>query len=539
MVHWLSLAAKDLRFAARLLVRSPGVSAIAVTALAIGIGLTTSMFSVLEGTILRGLPFDESDELLNVLSYKPADGTTHLVTVYDFADWRERQRSFEGLALWSKGIAILKGTDGKAELFDTGLVTSNLFDLLGVRPYLGRGFGKDDELPGSEPVVVLAYGLWQNRFGGDPSIIGRGLTLDGITRNVIGVMPQGFAFPVREQLWIPVSTLQLDARRDRWDRYYVLGRLAEGVSEAEAQAELSSIAESLALEYPETNQGLDVMIGPYINEVIGERVVKLVYMMLAAVFGVLLVASANVAILQLTRATLRTKEIAARLALGASRTRVMAQAMAEAAVLSIAGALCGLAVAQSRINAFNEALQSAPLVPFWINVNLDGSAMVFVLGLTIFSSLLSGSLPAVQASRTELAEVLKSESGASIGPNLRRFSGGLVIVELALSCGLLIGAGLDDPDCRRAREDELGVRYRGRAHNARQPRPHGVSRQRCPDRFLLRDHYTAEREARCGGGCFGRLPPRDGLRRSVLCPRGNGRGSKSPGHGYSLLRRVA
>ncbi len=442
MVHWLSLASKDLRFAARLLVRSPGVSAIAVTALAIGIGLTTSMFSVLDGTILRGLPFDESHELLNVLSYKPADGATHLVTVYDYADWRDRQSSFEGLALWTKGVAVLRASDGKAELFDAGFVSSNLFDLLGVRSQLGRSFERDDELPGSEPVVVLAHGLWQNRFEADPSIIGRRLTLDGITRSVVGVMPQGFAFPVREQLWIPVNTLQLDARRDRWDRYYVLGRLAEGVSETEAQAELSSIAGRLALEYPQTNRGLDVMIGPYINQVIGERIVDLVYMMLAAVFGVLLVASTNVAILQLTRATLRTKEVAARLALGASRTRVMTQALAEAFVLSTAGGLCGLAVAQFRIKAFNEALQSAPLVPFWIDVNLDGSALVVVLGLTIFSSLLSGSLPAVQASRTELAEVLKSESGASIGPNLRRFSSGLVIVELALSCGLLVGAGL-------------------------------------------------------------------------------------------------
>ena len=441
MANWLSLAAKDLRFAARLLYRSPGVSAIAVTALAIGIGLTTSMFSVINGTILRGLPFDESDEILNILSYKPADGATQLVTIHDFADWRERQTAFEGLAVWRKDLAFLRTPDGKAERYDAGFVSSNLFDLLGVQPYLGRSFERDDELPGSEPVVMLAYGLWQNRFQADPSIIGRRLTLNGVTNSVVGVMPEGFAFPIREQLWIPVNTIQLGAR-DGWGRYFVLGRLAEGVSETEAQVELSSIAQRLALEYPKTNRGFDVILGPYINEVIGERIVNLAYMMLAAVLGVLLVACANVAILQLTRATLRTKEVAARLALGASRARVMTQSLAEAVVLSIAGAFCGLVIAQFRIEQFNEALQSAPMIPFWLDVSLDRSSLGVVLGLTILSSLMSGVLPAVQASRTPLAEILKSESGASIGPRLRSFSKWLVIVELGLSCGLLVGAGL-------------------------------------------------------------------------------------------------
>jgi putative ABC transport system permease protein len=441
-VNWLSLSAKDLRFAARLLIRSPGLSVIAVMALAIGIGLTTAMFSVVNGTILRGLPFDEPDEILNVLSYKPEDGATQLVSVHDYADWRERQSSFEGLAVWIKAPAFLRTPDGKVERYDAGFVSSNLFDLLRVEPYLGRDLERDDELPGSEQVVILAHGLWQNRFDADPSIVGRRLILDGITRTVVGVMPPGFAFPIRESLWIPVNTVQLESKRDGFGRYFVFGRLADGVTEREAQAELSSIARRLALEYPETNRDLDVMVGPYINEVIGEKIVNLAYMMLAAVFGVLLVACANVAILQLTRATLRTKEVAARLALGATRRRVMIQSLLEAAVLSTAGALGGLAIAQQRIEKFNEALQSAPMVPFWLDVRLDGASLMLVLGLAIFSSLMSGSVPALRASRTDLAEVLKSESGGSIGPRLRGFSRGLVIVELALSCGILVGAGL-------------------------------------------------------------------------------------------------
>jgi predicted permease len=441
-MNWLSLAAKDLRFAARLLVRSPVVSAIAVIALAIGIGLTTAMFSVVNGTIFRGLPFEEPDELLNILSYKPDDGATQLVSVHDFADWRERQSSFEGMAVWTKSLAFLRTPDGKAERYEAGLVSSNLFDLLRVEAYLGRAFERNDELPGAEQVVILAHGLWQNRFQGDPSVIGQRLILDGVPRTVVGVMAPGFAFPIREALWLPVNTVQLPAKRDGWGRFYVLGRLAEGVTEREAQAELSSIARRLAIEYPETNRDLDVMVGPYINEVIGEKIVNLAYMMLAAVFGVLMVACANVAILQLTRATLRTKEVAARLALGASRTRVMFQSLTEAAVLSCAGALGGLVIAQHRLDEFNEALQSAPMVPFWLDVKLDGASLMLVLGLTIVSSLMSGVMPAVKASRTDLAEVLKSESGGSIGPRLRGFSRGLVIAELALSCGILVGAGL-------------------------------------------------------------------------------------------------
>jgi predicted permease len=441
LANWLFLAAKDLRFATRLLVRSPGVSAIAVVALAIGIGLTTSMFSVVNGTVLRGLPFDESHELLNIQSYKPEDGVTLLVTVHDFVDWRERQNSFEDLALWRKDLAFLRTPDGRAERYEAGFVSWNLFGLLGVQAHLGRTFEKNDELPGSEPVVLLSYGLWQNRFEGDPSIIGQRLKLNGGTRSIVGVMPDGFAFPIREQLWIPVNTQQLGPR-DGWGRYMVLGRLADGVSESKAQLELSSIAQGLALEYPETNRGRDAIMGPYINEVLGERIVNLTFMMLAAVSGVLVVACANVAILQLTRATLRTKEVAARLALGASRARVMAQSLAEAVVLSAAGALGGLILAQMRIEKFNEALQSAPMIPFWLDVRLDQRSLLVVLGLTILSSLMSGAMPALQASRTPLAEILKSESGASIGPGLRRFSSGLVVVELALSCGLLIGAGL-------------------------------------------------------------------------------------------------
>jgi predicted permease len=345
------------------------------------------------------------------------------------------------MAVWQKDVAFLRTDEGRVERLDAGYVSANLFDLLRVKPFLGRAFEEDDELPGSEPVVVLAHGLWENRFQASPSIVGRQLRINGQTTSVIGVMPEGFAFPIREQIWIPVNTVQLGPR-DGLGHYFVLGRLANGVSEAEAQAELSSIAQGLAREYPETNRGLDVKVGPYIDEVIGERIVKLVYMMLAAVFGVLLVACANVAILQLTRATLRTREVAARLALGASRERVVLQLLAEAVVLSIAGALVGLFIAQYRIERFNEALQSAPMVPFWLDVSLDGSSLLVVLGLIVFSSLMSGTLPALHASRTPLAEILKSESGASIGPGLRRLSKWLVIAELGLSCGLLVGAGL-------------------------------------------------------------------------------------------------
>ncbi len=230
--------------------------------------------------------------------------------------------------------------------------------------------------------------------------------------------------------------------RGEGGRFFVFGRLRRGVTETEARAELTGIARQLGETYPETNRGLEVAVGPYIDEMIGESLVHLTYGMLAAVIGVLLIACANVANLLLARAVLRTREVAVHLAMGAKRSRILRRLLAESFVLSAAGALVGLVIAETRIDQFNTALQSAPTVPFWLQVHLDPAALYFVLAVTLATSLLSGCLPAYQTSTTPLSEVLKAESRAASSLSMGRLTRTLVVAEIALSCGLLVAAGL-------------------------------------------------------------------------------------------------
>lgn len=433
---------EDLRLALRSLRKSPGLSAIAVATLGIGIGLVTAMFSVVNGALLRGLPFDEPEELMQIESYRPSTGARYLVTLHDFADWRERQTRFEGLTVWMIRQFTLGIGGGRAERVHGAFVGYKLFHLLRVPPLMGRSFERGDELSGGGKVVILSHDLWVNRFDRDPAILGRVIRIDGGPRTVVGVMPPKFAFPVREDLWVPVDTVELPPVRGDGGRFFVFGRLRRGVTVTEAQAELSAIARQLGESYPETNRGLEAVVGPYIDEMIGESLVHLTYAMLAAVIGVLLIACGNVANLLLARAALRTKEVAVHLAMGAKRSRILRRTLAESLVLSSAGALVGIAIAKSRIDEFNVALQSAPTVPFWLQVRLDPTALVFVCAVTLAASLLSGCLPAYQISTTPLSDVLKAESRAASSLRMGRLARALVVSELSLSCGLLVAAGL-------------------------------------------------------------------------------------------------
>jgi putative ABC transport system permease protein len=433
---------EDLRLAVRSLTKSPGLSALAVLTLGIGIGLVTAMFSVVNGAILRGLPFEDPGELMQVESFRPSTGARYLVTLHDLADWRERQTTFEGLTVWMVRQFTLGVGELRAERVNGAVVGHELFDLLRVPPLMGRGFERGDELSGSEKVVILSHALWANRFESDPAIVGRVMRVDGESRTVVGVMPAGFAFPVREDLWVPVDTVELPPVRGDGGRFFGFGRLRHGVTATEAAAELDAIARQLGETYPETNRGLEVVVGPYIDEMIGESLIRLTFAMLAAVFGVLLIACANVANLLLARAALRTREIAVHLALGAGRRRILRRLLAESFVLSCAGGMVGLLIARTRIDQFNLALQSAPTVPFWLQVSLDPEALLFVSVLTLAAGLLSGCLPAYQTSTTSLSEVLKAESRAASSVRMGRLARTLVVTEIALSCGLLVAAGL-------------------------------------------------------------------------------------------------
>jgi predicted permease len=444
----------DIRFGIRMLFKHPGATVIAVLALTLGIGLTTMMFSIVDGAVIEGLPFEKPDQLMFIARSNPSRDIPQMsVTVHDFVDWREQQTSFDGLAGYFSGTVNVSGIEDRPERYQGGFVTTNLFDVLRVQAVQGRTFLEEDGRPGAPPVMILGYGVWRNRFNSDPGIIGATVRTNGRPTTIIGVMPEGFAFPLIQEVWIPIL---MDPGITRGDgRAFntpatvtsatrgvpLVGRIRDGVSQDQAFAELTGIARRLEIEYPETNEGIRPYMKPFTRQIIGDEVSRLLLTMLGAVFGVLLIACANVANLLLARAAVRTKEVAVRIALGASRARVISQHLAEAAVLAAFGAALGVVMAYYGTDLFNDAIEVAD-PPFWIDINVDGTVLLFVLAVTVLATLAAGSLPAIQASGGNVGDVLKDEARGSSSLRLGRFSRGLVAAEIALSCGLLVAAGL-------------------------------------------------------------------------------------------------
>jgi predicted permease len=431
----------DLKHGFRMLVKHPGLAAIAITALALGLGLTTTMWSITWGGILRGLPFEEADRILHLERARPTHGiNSYGVPVSDFAAWREQQHSFEDLAAFSEGTVNLSGPEGKPERFEGGFITAATFRLLRVQPLRGRLFTDQDNLPGAAPVSLISWDLWQNRFGGDPDILGKTLRANGVIREIVGVMPKGFLFPTNSQIWLPREVNPLAAAWGEGDQLQVMGRLKPGVSMARAKQEFEGICARLAQEHPKENEGVTPIIQPFTEKYIGEEPILMLWTMMAAVFGVLLIACSNVANLLLARAATRTKEVAVRTALGASRWRIVSQLLTESLVLSAIGALLGTAIAWVGTRMFVNAMRDTE-PPFWIDIRLDGTVLAFSAGITLLAALVSGVLPALQATGANVHEVLKDESRGASSLRIGRFSRALVVAELALSGGLLVAAG--------------------------------------------------------------------------------------------------
>jgi predicted permease len=446
---------RDLRHGTRALLKSPALTAVAVLALTIGIGLTTMMFSIVYGAIMRGLPFEDGHRIMHAERNNLArDIESMEVTAHDFADWRAQQRSFEALAGFYTGTVNLSGGE-KPERFDGAFVSANMFDVLRVRPLLGPGFRPGDDEPGAPPVAVLGYELWQTRFNGDPDIIGKTVRANGAPREIVGVMPERFEFPIDQEIWLALDQHPSKLKRGEGWTLEVVGRLRDGVLADEAAVELNAIAKRLALEYPATNEGVGAVVKPFIDEYIDEEPRMLLYTMLGAVVAVLLIACANVANLLLGRAAHRSKEVGIRTALGASRWIVVRQFLAESMILSIAGAVLGTGMAALGVKLFNDAI--APTnPPFWIDIKLDLPILLFVLAVAVVSSLASGLIPALQASRVDINEILKDESRGASSFRLGRMSRGLVVFEIALSCGLLVGAGLMVKSVTKLRTIDFG-----------------------------------------------------------------------------------
>ncbi len=431
----------DVRYGARSLLKSPGLSFVAVLALTLGIGLTTTMFSIVYGALMKGLPYPDGDRIVTVIRANPSRSIDRqTLPIQDYFDYKAQQRSFTDLAAVTSGTIYVSGSE-KAERFDGSWITANTFDVIGVRPVLGRNFRAGEDAPAGEQVAILAYSTWQERYGGDPAIVGKTIRVNGVPSTIVGVMPSGFAFPNNDKIWLPLQTDPLTGKRGAGQFVHAVGKLRPGVSADQASVDMATIAKRLAVEYKESNEGFTTSAVGFTDNYIGKEPRQLLLTMLGAVFFVLLIACANVANLLLDRAAHRTKEVGIRTALGASRLAVVRQFLAEALVLSAAATVFGVIVAHFGVSLFNRAI-AATQVPFFIDIRLHPQVLAFTVLVAFMTTLISGALPAIQSSRADINEILKDESRGASSFRMGRISKALVVFEIALSCGLLVAAGL-------------------------------------------------------------------------------------------------
>ena len=432
----------DLASGVRMLVRYPTLSIGAILTLGVGIGLSTTVFCVVNAGMFKGLPFPNADRIVSVFSSNPGQGQPRLpISVHDLAVLKSRQTSFEAIGAFGAGPYNLSLEAGRPERFQGGQLSLDAFRVLGVQPLLGRGFQDGDDQPGATDIVLLGHELWRDRYGSAPDIVGRTIRANGRPLTVIGVMPPTFAFPIRESLWVPLRVDPLASMRGQGPRYQVIGLLAPGVSARQATAQLAAVAGQLEREFPDSNRGIGAGAIPYTESLFGAEIYAMLLTMLGAGIGVLLIACVNVSNLLVARASLRRREVAVRMALGAGRGRIIRQHLTEVAVLASAGAVIGVLLSILGIRWFTASLSANP-PPFWITFELDHRIMLFVLGLIVLSSLFAGGLPALQAARVSAGAALKDDSRSATSGRFGRFSSALVVAELAVSCGLLIAAGL-------------------------------------------------------------------------------------------------
>jgi len=431
----------DFRLALRMLRRQPLTSVLAVVALALGIGLTTLMFSNLNGAVLRGLPFEQSERLMHIAPFDIKDDDDFEATQWEFSEWRPRQQSFEDLAGLYIGTANVVGPDGTPERYRAAWITPNTFALLRARPVLGRDFDDAAGRLGAEPVAIISDRLWHDRFQGRADALGQPLRVNGTTATVVGVMAPGFAFPVTQDLWMALAVNPAREVRDTVPGLEVIGRLRDGVSRTQASAEMAAIEAQLLLDDPVRREGITTEVKTYVEEFVGSETVQMLTMMLAAVLLVLVIACVNVANLVLARAADRTREVAVRTALGAGRFDVIRQTLIEVFVLAAVGAIIGLLIAWGGTTMFNRGIADTN-PPFWIDVRIDRTVLLFVTAITALAALVAGLVPALRASRGDVAPLLNDEGRGTTSLKIGRLSRLLVIGEIALSFGLLVVSGL-------------------------------------------------------------------------------------------------
>jgi putative ABC transport system permease protein len=432
----------DIRYALRNLLRRPTFTLIAVVTLALGIGANTAIFSAINALLLKPLPFPELDRVVAVWDKLPSRGVMHNeVTVANYLDWQSQTQSYEQLALFRWWSANLTGID-PPERIQGFLVTANFLDVTGIKPIMGRNFSSEENQPGKDQVAIITHSLWQRRFGGDPNILNKTITVNSVVRTVVGVMPERFNYPKGAEVYAPLAMTPELMKNRGGHGYYVIGRLKSGSSIQSAQAEIDNIMGRLEQQFPETNKGWGSTVFPIVADTVRMYDTAL-WVMMAAVGFVLLIACANVANLMLARASGRQREIAVRAALGASRWRIVRQLLTESVIVALIGGGLGILIGFWGIDALRAGNpgDAAKYAPGWYQLGINPTVLLFTLGLSLLSGIVFGLAPALQVSKPNLNITLKEGTRGTSSAS-HRLRSSLVVFEVALSLVLLVGAGL-------------------------------------------------------------------------------------------------
>lgn len=431
----------EMRQALSQLRRSAGFTLAGIAILGLGLGVTLFMFTVVKAYMLTPLPYPQAERIMHLEHANLLRGLDSVeVTQHDFIEWQQAQRSFEELAAFYPGTINLSD-DELPQRFEGTFITPSAFDVIQATAHIGRRLLASDAQPGAEPVIVLGYEVWLNRYNGDPGILGRSIRVNGVPTTVVGVMPQGFRFPLIQDLWVPLQIDLARLERGQGQTVEVFGRLKDGVTLAQARAEFEGLTARLAERYRE-NENLTAVIKPFQEEYIPREARTVISAMFAAVLLVLLIACANIANLILACTAARQNDIAVRAALGASRWRIVVHVLTESVVLAAAGALLAWFLAKAGIDLTERAFVAADIVePFWVQFDFDLKVLIFAALVAVLAGVVAGIVPALRATRIDVHEYLKDGSKGS-GTSASRLSRSLVAAEIALSCILLVSSVL-------------------------------------------------------------------------------------------------